>query len=245
MRNYASILVGIALVLLGGLLLALNVAGAILGLEVWPGLGWRFWPLTIVVVGWCFVLIPVLVRGWRGLGGLFIPGVPILTTGSILLLASVFDWWGIWEWLWPLEVLGLALGFLLAAITMRSVWLIVPAIIIGLNGLVLQFCALTGLWETWAVLWTVEPLAVALSLLVVSLKNRSTGLFVAGLIMGGLAGVGFLMMTGILTATVSWPWLWLVGLVGPVLLILVGALLIAWNVARRPTLHPLNPPFEG
>jgi hypothetical protein len=37
---------------------------------------------------------------------------------------------------------------------------------------VLQFCALTGLWNAWAVLWTVEPLSVGLSLLAVSAKTR-------------------------------------------------------------------------
>ena len=101
MDKQSPILIGVGLILLGALALAFNVAGSILGLNVW---GWgvaRFWPLLVVMVGWLFILFPVLVRGWRGLGGFLIPGVPILTTGGILLLGSVFNWWGVWEWLWP------------------------------------------------------------------------------------------------------------------------------------------------
>ncbi|MBN1221216.1 MAG: hypothetical protein JXM69_19995 [Anaerolineae bacterium] len=235
----SSIFMGATLILLGALALAFNLAGSMLGLSGWYGGIVRFWPLGVIMVGWLLVLFPILVRGWRGLGGLFIPGVPILTTGGILLLGSLFDWWEAWEWLWPLEVLSLALGFLFAAIYLQSIWLVVPAIIIGINGLVLQFCAVTDLWEMWAVLWTVEPLAVGLSLLAVALVKRWPGLFVAGLILCGLAGVGFLMITGILAATVSWPWLWLVELAAPIILILAGTLLIAWNVAYRSKVsHP-------
>jgi hypothetical protein len=239
MEKRFSTMVGVSLILLGALALAFNLVVPTLGLNIFRWTVGHFWPLIIVAVGWLFVLFPLLVRGWRGLGGLFIPGMPILATGSILLLASLFSWWHVWEWLWPLEVLSLALGFLFAAIYMQSIWLVIPAIIIGLNGLVLQFCAITDLWELWAVLWTIEPLAVGLSLLVVSFRNHSIGLFIAGLIVCGLAGVGFLMMTGILVATVSWPWLWLVELAVPVVLILLGALLLAWNVLLRPSVSNL------
>jgi hypothetical protein len=43
------------------------------------------------------------------------------------------------------------------------------------------------------------------------------------------------MMTGILAATVSWPWLWLVELAVPAVLILLGVLLLVWNVLLRPS----------
>ncbi len=134
-------------------------------------------------------------RWRRGLGILFIPGMPILTTGAILLLASVLNWWRVWKWLWPQEVLALALGCLFAAIYARQIWLLVPAIIIWLNGVLLQFCALTGLWEVWAVLWLIEPLAVGLVFLVVGGRTRSNGLLVAGLIVWGLAGLALIGMT--------------------------------------------------
>jgi hypothetical protein len=59
----------------------------------------------------------------------------------------------------------------------------------------LQFCALTGMWEVWAVLWTVEPLAVGLALLAVGGKTRSNRLLVAGLVVCGLAGLALVGMT--------------------------------------------------
>ena len=229
MNKRPSILVGIALTLMGILALAFNLAVPLLGLDVWRWGAWRLWPLVVVCSGLLFVIPPVLVRGQRGLGGLFIPGVPVLTTGSILLFASVFDAWSAWAWLWPLEVLAVAVGFLFAAIYMQVIWLLIPAIIIGANGLLLQFCAATGLWDVWAVMWTIEPLSVGLSFLLITARRRSAGLLVAGLILCGLAGVGLIGMTAIL------PGLWLVNLLGPVVLILVGLSLLIWNVVHRPT----------
>ena len=234
MNKRFSILLGIALILTGALVLAFNLVVPMLGLNMWYWGTWRLWPLLVVCTGLFFVVPPFLARGKRGLGGLFIPGVPILTTGGILLYASIFDAWSAWEWLWPLEVLALAMGFLFAAIYMRLIWLVIPATIIGANGLLLQFCAVTDLWEIWAVLWTIEPLAIGLSFLVVSVGKRSVGLFIAGLILCGLAGMGLIGMTAIMP--VYWP----LNLLGPALFILVGFLLLIWGAVRRsPPLEPI------
>ncbi len=227
MNKRFSILAGITLIMMGALALAFNLIVPALGLNIWYWGAWRLWPLLVVGVGLFFVVPPFLVRGRRGLGGLFIPGVPTLVTGGILLYASVFNAWEIWEWVWPLEVLGAAVAFLFAAIYMRSIWLLVPTFVIGANGAVLQFCALTDLWETWAVLWTVEPLALGLSFLIISAARRSVGLFMAGIILCGIAGFGLIGMTAIM------PTYWLLNLAGPALFIIVGFLLLIWGVVRR------------
>ena len=227
MNKRFSILAGTGLIVMGGLALAFNLIVPTLGLDIWYWGAWRLWPLLVVCAGLFFVVPPFLTRGVRGLGALFIPGVPTLTTGGILLFNSVFDMWGAWEWLWPLEVLSVALGFLFAAIYMRNVWLLIPAIVIGANGGVLQFCALTDLWEAWAVLWTIEPLSLGLTFLIISLVKRSAGLFIAGLILCGLAGIGLIGMTAIM------PTYWLLNLIGPVLFILVGLLMVVWGLVRR------------
>jgi hypothetical protein len=227
MNKQASFSVGVILILMGILALIFTLAMPMLELKVWSWGAWWLWPLAVVGLGAFFVLPPFLVRGRRALGALFIPGMPILTTGAILLFASAFDLWSAWKWLWPLEVLALAQGFLFATIYTRVIWLAIPAIIVGANGLVLQFCALTGLWETWAVLWPIEPLSVGLSLLVVSAKRRWSGLFVAGLIVCGLAGLGLVGMSIILSAW--WP----VSLLGSSILTLVGFLLLLWEVINR------------
>ena len=225
MDRKSLVLVGAALVVLGFLSLGGMAISSLLGvnLALFP---LRFWPLIAVGIGLLFVVPPFLVRGKPGLGALFIPGFPVLMTGAMLLLASVFNAWDIWAWLWPMEIIALASGFLFFAIYAQVIWLLIPAIIIGLNGLTFQFCAITGLWHWWAVLWVVEPLSVGLSLLAVNVKVRSKGLSIAGLILCGLAGAGLMLM---LTVLGAW---WPVALVGPVLLILAGLVLLGWGIIR-------------
>jgi hypothetical protein len=150
----------------------------------------------------------------------------------------VFDAWGAWEWLWPLEVLAMAAGFLFAAIYMRAIWLLLPAIVIGANGLVFQFCALTGRWELWTALWTVEPLALGLSLLVVNIKKRSVGLLIAGLILCGVAA------TGLIGVSALFPGWLMINLLGPAVLILIGLVVILGGLVRRSPSRPLAGPAD-
>jgi hypothetical protein len=231
MNKRFSILVGILLIVIGGVGLVFTLAMPMLGMSLLRWGSWRLWPLVVLGTGLIFVVSPILVRNKRGLGGLFIPGVPVLATGSILLYASVFDAWRAWEWLWPVEVLSVALGFLFAAVYMRVVWLLIPTIILGANGLVLQFCAITGFWESWAVLWTVEPLSVGLAFLTVNLKARSTGLFIAGAILCTIAALGMIGMSALFPG-----WI-LISALGPATLLFVGLLLLINSLLHRPTVR--------
>jgi hypothetical protein len=228
MSRRFSILMGILLILMGGLALAFTLLMPMLGIRLFRWGSWRLWPLVVVATGLIFVLSPFLARGKRGWGGLFIPGVPILATGGILFYTSLLDAWDAWEWMWPIEVLSLALGFLFAAIYMRVIWLLIPAIIIGANGLVFQFCALTGFWESWAVLWAVEPLSVGVALLIVNLKARSNGLFIAGAILCAVAALGMIGMSALFPG-----WI-LISALGPATLLFVGLLLLINSLLRRP-----------
>jgi hypothetical protein len=220
------ILVGGALIAMGVLWLLVSGVLSVLGFDLGRFV-LRLWPVIVSGAGLALVLPPILVRGKRGLGALFIPGVPALVTGGILLLASVFDAWGIWAWLWPMEVLSVALGFLAAAFYMRIIWFLIPATIIGINGLVFQFCAVTGLWSWWSVLWVIEPLSVGLPLLLIGLRRSSSSLVMAGLILCGVAGVGFLLMITVLGGW--WPF----RLLGGALLVLAGLAVLVWGMARQ------------
>jgi hypothetical protein len=228
MNRKLSVVISVVLIVMGLASLMFTSVGAIFGFRVW-----QLWPMVVIAVGLAFVLPPLVVRGKRGLGGLFIPGVPILTNGAILLFASTTGWWGAWEWLWPLEVTGVALGFLFAAIKMRVIWLLIPTVIIGANGLVLQFCALTGWWAVWAVAWVIEPLALGFALLAVNLKQRSPGLLSAGVVMCALAMVGAVESLAIIALATFLPVWWLWKFVGPVTLILAGVALLIWGFVRR------------
>jgi hypothetical protein len=232
MDKRLSLLVGIVLLLVGVTALASNLAVHVFRMDLWR-LPWRLWPLAVVALGLLFVGAPLLARGRRGLGALFIPGMPVLVTGGILLFASVFNVWRAWSWLWPLEVLSVSFGFLFAAIYARALWLLLPAIIIGANGLLFQFCAVTGWWSVWSVLWAVEPLSVGLALLVLGLSKRSTGLLVAAAALLGLGGVALVGMTTLVSLSSLRAGSWLLNVTGPLALMACGLLLLILSLLHR------------
>ena len=217
-----------SLSLIFGLVLVAIGIFSLLGSTLLATQAWRMWPIVVVILGIALCIPGFFGLKQRGLGSFFIPGIPVLTTGGILLFASLFSRWEVWSLAWPLEVIGLALGFALAAIFMRVAGLAIPAAIIGLNGLLLAFCNLTGLWEIWAVLWPIEPLAIGLGLLILGVVNRSSGAKLAGLILTGIAGIGFFIasFTNVLNGS-------LLRFVAPGLLVLCGVILISSQWLRR------------
>ena len=191
-----------------------------------PGL--RTWPLFVVGAGLLFCLPPFLFRGQPGLSGLFVPGIPALITGMILFFASVTSSWFIWHFLWPLEVLSVAAAFILMAIFLKVPWLMIPASIVGFTGVAPQFCAATGLWSSWAALWTVEPFAVGLPLLLIGISRKIEGVKLAGIILCGFAGLAFAVMSTFLVTS-----LWITRLIGPALVLVLGILLVVSAFTRR------------
>ena len=222
MTKRSSALVGLLLILLGLQTLFYRAFLPVFGLETGNG---RLWPLFIANVGVLLIIIPFLARQTRGLGALFIPGVPIVTISGILLMTSITDWWSMWQYAWPLIIIAFALGFVLAAIWTRIVWFLIPAMIFGVNGVVFLFCAVTNLWEIWAGMWPVELLAIGLALLLVNFWVGSRGLFIAGIVLSMLAGFGFALMALVLSGWVS--------LIAAVILVGTGVALIGRNHCRN------------
>ena len=218
---------GVILILLGVMALTHTIILPLFGIEA--GL-WRLWPLAVAAVGFSFVLTPFAYRQNRGLGMMFIPGLPIVMVSGLLFVSSLFNWWSSWELFWPMIIIALALGFAAAAIQSRVVWLFIPAIILGANGLVFQFCSLTGWWELWSVLWTIEPLSVGLALIFMSMLTKRQGLFTAGLIVTAVAGVGFSIMAMVLS---GWS-----AILGSLVLIGVGGALLLNNARRQDDFLP-------
>lgn len=223
MQKQASLLFGLTLILLG----VLALAGNLLMDSVFHA-DFRAWPIFVVGVGLLFCIPPFIFTQVRGLGGLFIPGMPVLATGILLFITSMADDWSLWGILWPFEVISLALGFLLAAIFLRVVWLTIPASIIGFTGLALLFCAITGRWDSWAVLWTVVPFSVGLPLLLIGIAKKLDGVKLAGLILTGVAGALFAALSTFLVT--SW---WVTRLVGPAIVIGLGGLMIISALTKR------------
>jgi len=194
---------------------------------------WQLWPVTVVAAGLLLTAPAVFVRNKRGMAVFYILGLPAITTGLILLWSSVFRWWDIWSVLWPLEVISVAIGCVLAAIKAKANWLLVPAIIIGANGAILQFCAITGWWGSWAVLWAVEPIAVGISLLTLNAKKASRALMTVGLVFCAVGTVGLLQGLAFASLSVLRPLWWLWRWVAPGTVILLGIVLLVGGLSRK------------
>jgi hypothetical protein len=236
-RNISPLINGTILVAIGLLSLAANI---LLKTEAW-----RFWPITVVLAGLGLTAPALFSARNHRLGSFFIPGLPVLATGGILLAASLTENWGIWTWAWSLIVLALGLGFGLASIAMRASGLAIPAFIVGINGLFLAFCAVTGLWAAWALMWPIEPLAVGLGLLVVGFAERSAGAKQAGMILTGIAGAGFFLASFISIFNAS-----MLRFAVPAMLVLTGLVLIGGYLVQikepaaksEPEAEPAIPP---
>ncbi len=193
MTRTIKLTTGAALILLGCLLLAYNLFAAALR---WPDPAfWRLWPLAIAGAGLLLALPSLVAPRQRGLGALWIPSLLLLTVAGLSLAGRVLGPGFVWARFWPQIVLALALALGLLALYWRAIWLILPALVLGLLGAALQLSALTGWWSLWAVLWAVAPFGVGLSLLVIGLGRHLNGLRLAG----GL----ICLVTGIMAASLS------------------------------------------
>ena len=239
MQKKSSLLFGVTLIVLAVLAFAGNLLAGSTGTNAFRA-GLHSWPLAVIGVGLLFCIPPFIFREQRGLGGLFIPGVPVLTTGLLLFAASLSGNWGLWGAWWPLEVISVAVGFVLAAIFLRVVWLLVPASIVGFIGLVLLFCALTGLWAAWAVLWTVVPFSVGLPLLLIGIFHKIEGVKLAGLIVTGFAGLAFAAMSAVVVTNS-----WLTRIVGPIIILALGVFMIASALIKKKETQEVEIPTDG
>jgi hypothetical protein len=225
MSRKTSLLFGITLIVLAVLALAGNLLVKSINIHA---TGFNSWPLIVIGIGLLFCIPPFIFTKQRGLGGLFIPGLPVLTTGILLFIASTMNNWALWAKWWPMEVVGVALGFVMAAIFLRVVWLMIPASIVGLTGLALLFCSLTGYWASWAVLWTVVPLSVGLPLLLIGMFQRSDGVKLAGIILCGFAGLAFAALSALIPGVTL-----IFRIIGPAVILVLGVLLLVSALVRK------------
>ncbi len=227
-NKVVTVLVGLSLVLWGVMALFGSLLEPIFHINL-PWLNMvNYWPLAVIAVGDGLLFLALQSFRNRGFAPVFIPALPVLTTGGILLAASVFDSWHIWSFAWSLIPLALALGFVVAGVMMRNVWFGIPAILIGMNSLVLAFCAFTGLWSWWAFLWAVEPLSLGLVFLLIASQTHSKALVILGGLFCLMAGIIVPSMLGIVVAG-SWG----ARLVLPFVLIAMGALALGWSFFGR------------
>ena len=106
----------------------------------------------------------------------------VLLSVAGIILANILMLWvgGIFGWriyghLWPMELVVLG-GLLLALMAaLPSFWLLIPGGIVLGNGFLFSYFSFTGMWSHWAILWPLEPLLVAVSIIApFLLKQRGT-----------------------------------------------------------------------
>ena len=129
-----------------------------------------------------------------------------------------------WHNLWPLLLLLAGLAFWLPLVfwwerRAHLSGLAVPGSLLTINGLILFYTSLTGRWGDWAFLWALEPMALGFSFLVLYyLTDRPKGLGVVGAAFVGVGAFFFLIFASAFGG--------LVGLIGPLLLIILGLVLL-------------------
>jgi len=99
--------------------------------------------------------------------GLAVPGaigIVLIGNGCMLTLATVLNFWQIFEVGWPIEIFLVSLALFGIMYVTSSIWILVPTGIVFGTGMILTYCSLTGNWEHWIFLWVFELLIVVLSI---------------------------------------------------------------------------------
>jgi hypothetical protein len=223
-RSSSSLFIaGSILIGLGVLALFITLSGSAL----WNA-AWQWWPAAIIAFGALLALLPVFIRKrWMGL--LYVIAAPIIATGVMLLISMTSGQWFLWLREWPIGLLSTALGCALAALYAREVWLMVPAIFLGVNGGLFLFNMSYGQWYLWKVLWIVQPLSLGLALLLVGVVNHSRVTLGFGLAFSVMSIFFSALLTPIFYDTAQ-----LTGSLGALMLVAIGGALLLWNVRREP-----------
>ena len=222
-RSTSSLIAGSILIGLGVLALFITLSGP----DLWAA-SWRWWPTVIIAFGALIASLLVFLRK-RWLGLLYIIAVPIVTTGVMLLISMTSGQWFWWARWWPIGVMSVALGFALAAIYAREVWLMVPAIFLGVNGGLFLFNMWYGQWYLWKVLWIVQQLSLGLALLLVGVVRHSRVTLGFGIAFSVMSIFFSALMTPIFYDTAQ-----LTSSLGALTLVAIGGALLLWNVRRAP-----------
>lgn len=105
----------------------------------------------------------------------------IFLANIIMLWVSGIFGWKVFGHLWPMELVVLG-GLLLALMeALPNPWLIIPGGIVLGNGFLLTYFSISGNWVNWTILWPLEPLLVAGSIIAPFLLKRrgAAGLWLA------------------------------------------------------------------
>jgi tRNA A-37 threonylcarbamoyl transferase component Bud32 len=141
-----------------------------------------------------------------GLAVLGAIGIVLIGNGCMLTMATVLNFWQIFEVGWPIEIFLVSLALFGIMYVTSSIWILIPTGVVFGTGMILTYCSLTGNWEHWIFLWVFELLIVVLSVWtpvwLAGNKRLARGMSRLVAIAGGLlslasiAGVGMVVGVG-------------------------------------------------
>jgi tRNA A-37 threonylcarbamoyl transferase component Bud32 len=91
-------------------------------------------------------------------------GIVLVANGCMLTLATVLNFWQIFQVGWPIEIFLVSLALFGIMYVVSSIWMLIPTGIVFGTGVILTYCSLTGNWDHWVFLWVFELLIVILSI---------------------------------------------------------------------------------
>jgi serine/threonine protein kinase len=142
--------------------------------------------------------------------GLAVPGalgIVLVGNGCMLTLATLLDFWQIFEVGWPIEIFLVSLALFGIMYVFSSVWMLIPAGIAFGTGAILTYCSLTDNWDHWVFLWVFEVLVVILSIWIpiwlAGSRRLAQGLSRLIALVGGLLSVVLIVGVGVITGVGS------------------------------------------
>ncbi len=93
-------------------------------------------------------------------------GVSLLLGFNLLAVwvGMAFNNWGTFAYGWPMELLLVGILLTLLMASLENLGMLIPVGIIGGNGLLMSFYAITNQWQLWSVFWPLEPLLILVSI---------------------------------------------------------------------------------
>ena len=180
-------------------------------------------------------------------GANLIIGVVLVALGAIFLLAELLNV-SLGRFLWPFFIIipGLAFFVGMASGGKSTAPLAIPGSIITMVGLILLFQSVTGLWASWAYVWTlIFPVSVGIGLWISGSWMGDESQKRVGRVMAGIGvilfivfGTFFELVLGIsgargrLVGRIFWP----------LALIALGLYILLARGGRRPAAQPPSAP---
>jgi tRNA A-37 threonylcarbamoyl transferase component Bud32 len=138
----------------------------------------------------------------RGLAVSGAIGIVLIGNGCMLTLATVLDFWEIFEVGWPIEIFLVSLALFGIMYVTSSIWMLVPTGIVFGTGIILTYCSLTEYWEHWIFLWVFELLIVIISIWtpiwLAGNRRLASGMSRLIAIVGGFLSLALIVGTGAL-----------------------------------------------